>query len=82
VSSAIRFARQAKETGHVEIAPRKPRQSRLDAFHDVILAWIAVQPDLTLAEMSARFADEHGMRVVSVRSLPPNAGYFVTLMST
>jgi len=63
VSSAIRFARQAKETGHVEVAPRKPRKSRLDAFHDTILAWIASQPDLTLAEMSALFADEHGMRV-------------------
>jgi len=38
-------------------------KSRLDAFHDIILSWIAVQPDLTLAEMSARFADEHGLRV-------------------
>ncbi len=43
VSSAIRFARQANETGHVEVAPRKPRKSRLDAFHDIILNWIAVQ---------------------------------------
>jgi len=63
VSSAIRFARQAAQTGHVEVAPRKKRKSRLDAFHDIILAWIAAQPDLTLAEMSARFVDEHDMRV-------------------
>jgi transposase len=63
VSSAIRFARQAKETGHVEVAPRKKRKSRLDPFHDIILAWIAAQPDLTLAEMSARFTEEHDMRV-------------------
>lgn len=63
VSSAIRFAKQAKETGHVKVAARKPRKSRLDPFHDSILAWIAAQPDLTLAEMSARFVDEHGMRV-------------------
>ena len=62
-SSAIRFTRQAKETGHVEVAPRKKRKSRLDAFDVVILAWIAAQPDLTLAEMSARFADKHDMRV-------------------
>jgi len=63
VSSAIRFAKQADETGHVEVAVRKPRKSRLYAFHDDILACIATQPDLTLAEMSARFAGEHGMRV-------------------
>lgn len=63
VSSAIRFARQAKETGHVNVAARKKRKSRLDPFHDIILAWIAARTDLTLAEMSTRFAHEHDMRV-------------------
>ncbi len=62
-SSAVRFVKQADELGHVKVAPRKKRKSRLDPFHDEILAWIAAQPDLTLEEMSSRFAAEHGIRI-------------------
>ena len=62
-SSAIRFAKQAAEVGHVEVKPRKRRRSRLDPFGDDIRRWIAEQPDLTLQELSQRLAQAHGDRV-------------------
>jgi len=62
-SSAIRFAKQAEEVGHVDVKPRKPRRSRLDPFGDDIRSWIADQPDLTLREMSSRLAQAHGITV-------------------
>ncbi len=62
-SSAVRFVKQAEQLGHVDVKPRKARKSRLDQYRDDILTWIGEQPDLTLQEMSGRFAREHGMRV-------------------
>lgn len=65
VSSAIRFAKQAKELGHVELKKAKKRKSCLDRFGAEILDWIADQPDLTLAELRERLDDHHGLRVGS-----------------
>ena len=64
-SSAIRFARQADEVGHVDMKVRKRRKSRLDPHRSDILCWIGEQPDLTLAELCARLIDTHGLRVGS-----------------
>ena len=63
VSSAIRFARQAEELGHVDVKLRKKRKSKLDPFRCDIVEWIEKQPDLTLAEICALLSEEHGLRV-------------------
>jgi transposase len=64
-SSAIRFVKQAKEVGHVEVKPREPRRSRLDPFGDDIISWMADQPDLTLQELSGCLAQAHGVTVAT-----------------
>ncbi len=64
-SSAVRFARQAKELGHVGLKTPKKRKSKLDPFTAVIMGWIGEQPDLTLAELCARLDEDHGLRVGS-----------------
>ena len=64
-SSAIRFVKQVEEVAHVDVKPRKRRRSRLDAFGDDIMSWIADQPDLTLAELSGRLAQAHGVTVAT-----------------
>jgi len=65
VSSAIRFAKQAKELGHVEPKKARKRKSCLDRFRSEILGWIAEQPDLTLAELRQRLDQRHRLRVGS-----------------
>jgi len=65
VSSAIRFVRQAKELGHVEVKKPKRRRSKLDPFRSELIGWIDKQPDLTLAELCARLDEEHSLRVGS-----------------
>lgn len=62
VSSAIRFAKRYEEEGTLAIKPRPRRKRRLDAFGDDIRRWIAAQPDLTLAELSARLLTDHDLR--------------------
>jgi transposase len=64
-SSAIRFAKQADELGHVEVKKRKKRSSKLDPHRADILAWIAEQADLTLAQLCNRLIETHGLRVGS-----------------
>ena len=64
-SSAIRFVKQAEEIGHVDVKARKKRKSRLDPFRSDILAWIAEQPDLTLAQLCTRLIEPHDLRVGS-----------------
>ncbi len=62
-SSAIRFAKQNAEVGHVGVKKRKHRKSRLDPFSQDIMSWIAKQPDLTLQELSERLGAEHALSV-------------------
>ena len=60
-SSAVRFVRQAREVGHVEVKKPKKRRSKLDPYRANIAGWICEQPDLTLAELCARLNEEHGL---------------------
>ena len=64
-SSAVRFAKQAKEVGHVDVKKPKRRKSKLDPYRVDIVGWIGDQPDLTLAELCARVNSEHGLQVGS-----------------
>ena len=64
-SSAIRFVKQAEDVGHVDVKVRKKRKSRLDPFRSDVLAWIAEQPDLTLAQLCTRLIETHDLRVGS-----------------
>ena len=64
-SSAIRFAKQAEEVGHVDVKKPKRRKSRIDAYQPELINWITGQPDLTLAELCARLDEDHGLRVGS-----------------
>ncbi len=61
-SSAVRFSKQAKEVGHVDVKKPKKRKSKLDPFRADIVSWIAGQPDLTLAELCSRLDEDHGLR--------------------
>ena len=74
ISTAIKWHRRYRETG--ETVPRKqgqPSRSKLDPHTGFILDLIADQPDITLSEIGARLADEHGVRAVlgHHRRLPP-----------
>ncbi len=64
-SSAVRFVKQAKELGHVDVKKPKKRSSKLDPFRADIFGWIGEQPDLTLAELCARLVGDHSLRVGS-----------------
>jgi transposase len=43
----------------------QPGYSKLDAHADFILALVAAEVDITLAEIAARLEAEHGMRAAS-----------------
>ena len=64
-SSAVRFAKQAGEFGHVDVKKPKNRKSKLDPYRVNIIDWIGNQSDLTLAELCARLDKEHGLRAGS-----------------
>ena len=62
VSSAIRWAKRHAETGSVSPTPRGGRsRSPLAPHTDWLLALVAAEPDLTLAEMVARVAQTPGL---------------------
>jgi hypothetical protein len=63
--SAIRFVSQAREFGHVDLRKPKKRNSKLDPYRSAIIGWIGEQPDLTLAELCALLAEEHGLHAGS-----------------
>ena len=64
VSSAIRFVARARTRGDLEPDKRggNQRSHRIDAHRDLILAWIAETPDLTLAEVAERLDGAVGYR--------------------
>ena len=61
-SAAIRWVRQARETG--DIAPKPQggarRPSIIDRHGDLVIGWVEAEPDLTLAEIAMRLADAVG----------------------
>ena len=63
-SSAIRWVRQARETG--DIAPKPQggarRESIIDRHADLVMGWIDAEPDLTLSEIAVRVEEETGYR--------------------
>lgn len=63
-SSAIRWVRQARETG--DIAPKPQggarRESIIDRHVDLVMDWIDAEPDLTLSEIAVRMEEETGYR--------------------
>jgi transposase len=64
VSSAIRWVAQARATG--DLAPKRRggagRASRIGTHASLILGWISVERDLTLAEIAARLDAAVGYR--------------------
>jgi transposase len=67
VSSAIRWVAMFKQTGVVSPRPRggKPR-SPLEPHADWLLALVAAEPDLTLAEIVERLAAELEVKVTEI----------------
>lgn len=63
-SSAIRWVRQARETG--DLAPKPQggarRESIIDRHAALVMGWIDAEPDLTLPEIAMRLADAVGYR--------------------
>jgi transposase len=90
VSSAIRFVARARTRGDLEPDKRggNQRSHWIDAHQDLILAWIAETPDLTLAEVAerldgavgyrplpsivCRFFQRHGVTRKKRRRMPPS----------
>jgi len=61
-SSAIRWVEEHGETGRLSPRPRRPGgHSPLDGHATWLLALIAAEPDLTLAEVVRRIFDELGV---------------------
>ena len=59
--SALRFVRQAREFGHVDLRKPKTRNSKLDPYRSAIIGWIGERPDLTLAELCALLLKKYGL---------------------
>ena len=73
VSTAVKWYRRYRETG--EIAARKqgqPGGSKLDSHEAFILALVAEQPDISLAEIAARLAEQR-----AVSACPATVWYFL-----
>ena len=64
-STAVRWARQWRETASVEPRPRGGdyRSHRIEAHAEEILALVDETPDMTLAEIAAHLERMHGLRV-------------------
>jgi transposase len=61
-SSAVRWAKRHAETGSISPSSRGGRsRSPLELHAAWLLALVAAEPDLTLAEIAARVAEAHGL---------------------
>ena len=72
-STAVKWYRRYRETG--EVAARKqgpPGGSKLDVHEAFILALVAEQPDISLAEIAQRLAGER-----AVSACPATVWYFL-----
>jgi transposase len=64
VATAIRWVRQARETGDRRARRQgPPRHSKLDPYREAVLELVAATPDMTISEMLEHLASEHGVRV-------------------
>ena len=65
VGWAKKISAQRKRTGQAERVPHRPgRKLRTDPeAQQQVRAWLAVQPDLTLAEVQARLKSEAGVQI-------------------
>jgi len=63
-SSAIRWVRQARETGDLSPKPQggARRESIIDRHAALVMGWIDAEPDLTLPEIAMRLDDAVGYR--------------------
>ena len=59
--TAVRIVKNHETRGHVGDKPRGKRGRRLDPYREEIKAWLEVQPDLTLQEISERLEALHGL---------------------
>jgi transposase len=63
VATAIRWVRQARETGkRTPDRQGSPRRSKLDPHCEFILGLVEKTPDMTISEMLECLAAEHGVR--------------------
>lgn len=64
-STAIKWAEQWERTGDVRPRPQggDQRSHRLEAHAEEILGLIAMQPDITLAEIAEHLDRSHGVKV-------------------
>ena len=67
VSTAIKWVDRWRRTGTVRPRPQggDKRSRRIEAHAADILSWVAARPDMTLAEISVRLKETHGLRVAS-----------------
>ena len=65
VSTAIRWVDRWRRTGAMRPRPQggDKRSRRIEAHAADILSWVAARPDMTLAEISVRLKETHGLRV-------------------
>lgn len=62
-STGVRLARRMAETGSLAPARqgRPPGGGKLAAWRDTLIGWIETQDDITMPELAARLAAEHGV---------------------
>ena len=63
-ASAVRWMQRVRETGSFAAKPSggDNRSARIEGQADFILAAVAAQPDVTLAELRAKLIEERGER--------------------
>jgi transposase len=80
-ATAVRLAQRKAQTG--SLAPAKQGRpagsGKLAAFRDIVIAWVEADGDVTLSELTARLAAEHGVvaHLTSVSRLLTAAGFTV-----
>ena len=62
-STGIRLAQRMEKTGSLDPARqgRPPGGGKLAAYRDILIGWVEVQGDITLAELTARLKEEYGV---------------------
>ncbi len=62
-STGIRLAQRMEKTGSLAPARqgRPPGGGKLAAYRDILIGWVEAQGDITLAELTARLKEEHGV---------------------
>jgi transposase len=61
IATAIVWTRRARDGERSARRQGQPKRSKLDPHRDFLLRLIAAEPDVTIAEMQVRLADEAGV---------------------